>query len=258
MPRPHGRGLFLPMEHSPLFWPAAIAAALVVGFSKTGVPGVGIFAVALFALVIPTGRVATGLVLPLLICGDIVAVWSYHRHAQWKLLWRLFPWAATGIVIGFLTMKVLADGALNRIIGVILVLMVGLHLWRKYRIKDEQIPHGMAFSGAMGLSAGFTTQLANAAGPIMTIYLLAMQLPKMEFIGTGAWYFFILNSFKVPFMWNTGIINKGSLLINLKLAPFVFIGAFGGKLLLPRVNQRAFETIALVFAVVAGLKLIIF
>lgn len=245
------------MHLAPWQWPVAILGALLIGLSKTGIPGVGILAVALFALVYPA-REATGLVLPLLICADVVAVRTYHRHAQWSHLWRLFPWAAAGIIIGYFAMDRLDENAVKKLIGVILLAMIGLHLWRKYSLRDEKIPRGVGFAGAMGLSAGFTTMMANAAGPIMILYLLAMQLPKMEFIGTGAWYFFILNSFKVPFGVKLGIINGQSLLLDLVLSPFALAGALWGKVLLPRLNQRLFETLALIFTVIAGLKLVFF
>lgn len=238
-------------------WPLAILGALLIGFSKTGIPGVGIFTVALFALVYPTTE-SVGLVLPLLICADVVAVKTYHRHAQWKYLWRLFPFAAAGIVIGFGAMELLKPALLIKIIGATFLVMVGLHLWRRHFLKDEEIPRGVVFSGAMGLSAGFATMVANAAGPVMAIYLLAMQLPKLEFIGTGAWYFFILNSFKVPFQMKLGNINAQSLLLDAMLVPFVIGGALWGRVLLPRLNQQLFENLSLVFAVVAGLKLMLF
>jgi uncharacterized membrane protein YfcA len=238
-------------------WPLAIAGALLIGLSKTGIPGVGIFPVALFALVYPATESA-GLVLPLLICADIVAVKSYHRHAQWKHLWRLFPWAAGGIVIGFFAVKFLDKSVTTKIIGATLLLMVALHLWRKYSLKDEQVPRGWVFSSAMGLAGGFTTMIANAAGPIMALYLLAMQLPKMEFIGTGAWYFFVLNSFKVPFQMGLKNINMQSLALDGVLVPFVVAGALWGRVLLPRLNQKLFENLALVFAALAGVKLVFF
>jgi len=238
-------------------WLLAIVGACGIGLSKTGVPGVGIFAVALFALVYPAAD-SVGLVLPLLIAADVVAVKTYHRHAQWKHLWRLFPWAAAGIVIGYFAMNALKDTATAQIIGATLLLMVALHLWRKRATEEESIPSGALFSGTMGLSAGFTTMVANAAGPIMTLYLLAMRLPKLEFIGTGAWYFFILNSFKVPFQADLGNINGRSLAIDGILVPFVLIGALWGKKLLPRLNQNVFESLSLFFAVIAGLKLLFF
>lgn len=238
-------------------WPVAILGALLIGLSKTGMPGVGIFAVALFALVYPA-REATGLVLPLLIAADIIAVKSYHRHAVWSHLWRLFPWAAGGIVLGYFAMDHMKSPAVARLIGFILVSMVALHLWRKYRLKEDEIPHGTGFAASMGLFAGFTTMVANAAGPIMILYLLAMRLPKMEFIATGAWYFFVLNSFKVPFGVDLGIINGQSLLLDAMLVPFAWIGAFGGRALLPKLNQRLFEILSLLFAAIAGLKLAFF
>ena len=238
-------------------WLLAICGAIFIGLSKTGIPGVGIFSVALFALVYSAAD-SVGLVLPLLIAADIVAVKSYHRHAQWNHLWRLFPWAAAGIVIGFLTMHALKDTATARIIGATLLLMVGLHIWRKRVVDEENVPTGVLFSATMGLSAGFTTMIANAAGPIMTLYLLAMRLPKLEFIGTGAWYFFILNSFKVPFQVQLGNIHTRSLLIDGVLIPFVIAGALWGKQILPRLNQNLFESLSLIFAVIAGLKLLIF
>lgn len=237
-------------------WIFAIIGAVLIGLSKTGIPGIGIFAVALFALVYPA-REATGLVLPLLILADVVAVKTYHRHAIWSHLWRLFPWAAVGIIIGYFTMDLLDSQSIARLIGGILLTMVGLHLWRK-TLKEEDIPTGVFFAATMGLLAGFTTMVANAAGPIMILYLLAMRLPKMAFIGTGAWYFFILNSFKVPFGVNLGIIAGNSLLLNGALAPFVVGGALWGRAILPKIDQRLFENAALFLAVIAGLKLLFF
>jgi uncharacterized membrane protein YfcA len=246
------------MHHLQLWqWPIAIFGALLIGLSKTGIPGVGIFTVALFAVVYPPME-SVGLVLPLLICGDIVAVKSYHRHAVWSHLWRLFPWAAAGIIIGYFAMLFIDKAFITKIIGGTFLVMVALLVWRKYYLNDDAIPHGHVFAGGMGVSAGFATMVANAAGPVMQLYLLAMQLPKMEFIGTGAWYFFILNSFKVPFQANLGNINAQSLLLDLMLAPFVLAGTLWGRVLLPRLNQRLFENLALGFAVIAGLKLILF
>lgn len=244
------------MNLEPWQWLVVICGSAFIGLSKTGIPGVGIFSVALFTMVYPA-REATGLVLPLLIVADIVAVKSYHRHAVWSHLWRMFPWAASGIVIGYFTMEHLDAASINKLIGGILLAMVALHIWRK-SLKEEKIPDGIAFAAAMGLMAGFTTMVANAAGPIMILYLLAMRLPKMEFIGTGAWYFFILNSFKVPFGVDLGIINSTSLLVNAILAPFVVGGALWGRAILPKINQRLFENVALVFAAVAAIKLLAF
>ena len=115
-------------------------------------------------------------------------------------------------------------------------------------------PHPL-LAGVTGVSAGFTTMVANAAGPIMIMYLLAMQLPKLVFMGTSAWFFFVLNLFKVPFSYSLGLINFSSLHISLVLAPFAVLGALTGHVLIHHINQNLFELLALVLTLVAGLRL---
>lgn len=238
-------------------WGALLLGAATIGLSKTGIPGIGIFAVALFATVIPA-RESTGLVLPLLIVGDCFAVGSYFRHAVWSHLWRLFPWAIVGILLGFVAMGRMDNYAVSKLIGGILVLMVVVHLWRRYYMKSDEVPHRIWFAAGMGLLAGFTTMVANAAGPIMVLYLLAMCLPKMEFMGTAAIYACLLNWFKVPLSHHLGLITLESLSLDLLLAPMIIIGALGGRKLLPVINQQYFEWLALGLTVIAAFKLLIF
>jgi uncharacterized membrane protein YfcA len=121
----------------------------------------------------------------------------------------------------------------------------------------ERPEHGPWFPPTIGVLSGFTTLIANAAGPLMAIYLLAMRLPKMAFIGTSAVFFLLLNLFKVPFMIGLGLITTESFKFNLVLVPAVIAGAFLGRWILPRVSQVWFERIALFLSAAAGLKLLI-
>jgi uncharacterized protein len=246
-------------------WAVAIFAAAFVGVSKTGISGLGMLAVVLFGLVMPAKQ-ATGIVLPLLCFGDIAAVALYRRHATWRLLWRLFPWTAIGVVLGFIALGRINENQTRLLIGSIVLVLVGLHLVRQRRVARRSavvgtVPpsdadnHPAWFAPTIGVLAGFTTLVANAAGPLMTIYLLAMQLPKMEFMGTGAVFFMLLNWFKVPFMVQLGLITADSFKFNLMLAPAVFVGALFGRKLLHRMNQRLFENLALGLSVLAALEL---
>lgn len=240
-------------------WATLILGAFMIGLSKTGIVGLGTFAVAIFALALPA-RESAGVVLLLLISGDIVAVTVYRRNAIWSHLVRLFPWAALGIVLGYLAVGRIDDTQVRRLIGVILLALVVLQWWRQRRARrnpdDLSVPDSLWFAASVGIVAGFTTMVANAAGPIMVLYLLAMRLPKMEFIGTAAWYFFLLNCFKVPFSYGLGLINPASLGIDLRLAPVVVAGAFSGRVIIPYINQSLFELLALVFTLLAALRLI--
>jgi uncharacterized membrane protein YfcA len=131
---------------------------------------------------------------------------------------------------------------------------------RRRRARGADLDHGLlehwSVAAGIGVIAGFTTLLANAAGPLMAIYLVAMRLPKLEYVGTAAVFFCLLNLFKVPFMVDLGLVTSASLALNLMLAPLVLIGAFAGRWLLTRINQRLFEELALALSAIAGLLLL--
>lgn len=246
------------MSFEPWQWVLLVLGAFLAGFSKTGIPGLGILFVAIFLNVLPV-RQATGVVLPMLIIGDLFAVALYRQHAQWSHLWRLLPATVAGVVLGWFVLRKIDDAQTAKLVGLILVIMLFVHFWRKARAgkEEETVTHAPRwFAILTGLFAGFSTQVANAAGPVMTLYLLAMRLPKMEFMGTGAVFFLLINWFKVPFMVQLGMINSRTLLLNLWLAPAVIAGAMIGRLLIGRLNQKAFETIALALTVVAVVKLL--
>jgi len=235
-------------------WVLAAIAAFIVGFSKAGIGGLGMLAVVIFAQILPAKQ-ATGIVLPLLCFGDILAVLAYRQHAKWKHVWRLFPWTAAGVLIGYFALGRLGEREARVLIAVIVLSLVGLHLLRRRRVGNET-EHGSWFAPSIGVLAGFTTLVANAAGPLMAVYFLAMRLPKMDFVGTGAVFFLLLNLFKVPFMVTLGLINAESFAVNLWLVPVVLLGGWLGRKLVMRIDQRAFENIALALSLVAGLKLL--
>jgi uncharacterized protein len=254
------------MTLDPWQWLFAALAAAIIGFSKTGIGGLSLLAVALFTQIFPGHtKQVSGLILPLLIVGDLVAVSSYRQHIQWKFLWKLFPWTALGVLLGWFAMGRIDDRQARLLVGAIILAMVVTHLWRRRQsarpdpltaTSTRPSDHGAWFAPTMGVLAGFTTLIANAAGPLMVIYLLAMRLPKMEFVGTGAVFFMILNWFKVPFMVNLNLITTDSLQFNLLLAPAVIVGAFAGRAVLPRVNQSLFENLALTLSALAGVKML--
>lgn len=240
----------------PLQWLTAALCAFLIGVAKTGVPGVAILGTTLMAAVMPA-KASTGFVLPLLIVGDIYAVIYYRRNAVWKHLIPLFPWAVVGVVIGYFLMGRVTDSQLRPIIGVIVLIVLGLSQWKSSRDENSlHIPSHWSFAAAAGLAAGITTMMANAAGPIMAIYLLAMRLPKTEFIGTGAWYFLFVNLLKVPFSADLGLITSTSLGFDAILTPVVIVGAALGVYLLKVIPERVFKNLVVVFAAAAAIKLL--
>ena len=240
-------------------WALAALGAFCVGLSKTGISGIGIVAVALFSLFLPA-RESTGSVLLILISADIVAVLSYRRDADWSKLIRLFPFTIAGVILGTLTMKRVDDSQMRFLIGGILLVIVGFQIFQRLKPKPadaETRPLHPLFAPVAGLLAGFTTMVANAAGPIMTLYLLAMRLPKVTFIGTAAWYFCLMNLFKVPFSIYAGAMSPNAPAFALTLFPAALAGGLLGRRILPRIDQKLFESLAIGFAFAAALYLIL-
>ena len=225
--------------------------------TKAGIAGLGMVSTPIMVSLFEA-KESMGILLPMLIVGDIFAVCYYHRHANWRMLSRLVPTAFTGIVLGSLVMDRVTDSQLKVGIGVIVLIMVVLTVLRNRGvIADERIPKGWRISVVAGLVAGVTTVLAHAAGPVMQVYLLAMGLKKNEFIGTAAWFFLLVNVFKVPFYVGHGWITQASLLLNLKIIIGIPIGIVVGILVIKRLSNRSYAIWVQVLTALGALKLIL-
>lgn len=246
---------------------ALAAAAVLVGFSKTAVSGANTVSLAVFAAVLPA-RESTGVLLPILIAGDVLAVLTYRRHAHWPTLWRLFPAVAGGVVVGTVFLLWADDAAVRTSIGAILLLMAAVTLWRRRTPAEETAPslpprpsrpsrRSRLKAPSYGVLGGFTTMVANAGGPVMSMYLLSAGFQKLSFLGTSAWFFLIVNTSKVPFSAGLGLIDAHSLLLDAALVLFVVPGALIGKAAVHRINQRLFEQLVIGATVLGGLQLLL-
>ncbi|MDR2196274.1 MAG: sulfite exporter TauE/SafE family protein [Gallionellaceae bacterium] len=244
------------MDFSFWQWLLLLLAAASFGLSKTGLPGVSLLAVSILPNLMPA-KIATGVVLPLLIFADLFAFFVYRKHLDWRHVGRLLPWAVTGVMLGWLALGRIDDQQAARLVGAIIAAMLAMHLWRqRNRDNDFATRAPVWFGAAMGLFAGFTTMIANAAGPVMVLYLLAMRLDKLEFFGVAAAFFLAINWIKVPFALHLGLITQDSLWLNLWLLPAVAAGALCGRWIIARINQRVFENITLAMSALAVVKLL--
>jgi uncharacterized membrane protein YfcA len=245
---------------SPAQWAIAALGAFIVGLSKTGIGGLGILFAALFVLVFPNAKQATGFVVPLLIFGDVVAVLSYRSHAQWRFVWKLFPSTAVGVILGFLALGRISNPAARILVGAIICTLAVLSFWLRHRQRSTDEPAQILrwlFAPLIGTVAGFLTLIANAAGPVMASYFVSMRLPKMQYAGTTAVFFLLLNLFKVPFVVHLGLLTAHSFAINLILLPMVLLGALVGRWLLVRVDQDLFSNLVLGLSALAGILMLL-
>ena len=212
--------------------------------------------VIIFALIFGA-RDATGVLLPLLIVGDVCAVCYFGKQAQWIHIQRLLPPTVLGVIVGWLMMKQLPESTFKPLVGSIIMSLISLQITRMWRPKwFENVPHQKWFAASLGILVGITTMLANAAGPVMALYLLAVSLPKWELVGTSAWFFLVINVFKVPFSYNMGLITFETLTINALFAPAVLPGMWLGRWLIQRIPQRVFDSLLLLLTGIFALRLI--
>jgi len=230
---------------------------MLIGMSKVGVPGVSLIVVPTLAIIFG-GKASTGILLPILIMADWFGVGYYHRHARWKYLMKLFPWALAGIGIALWVGRVINDVWFKNIMAIMVFLCIGLMLWKDREKGDQFFPNTWWFAALMGVLGGFATMIGNVAGPIFAIYLLAMHLPKNNYIGTGAWFFLILNLVKFPlhiFVWET--IGWQSLKFDLILLPGIAAGAFMGIWLVKKIPDKTYRTFVIIVTALSALLLLI-
>lgn len=214
--------------------------ALFIGMSKTGVHGASMLAVPLLVSVFG-GHVSSGVLLPMLVFADIFGVWYYHRHAAWKYLRLLFPWAALGVVLGTITGHYINDEVFRFIMAAVIGISIVAMIWLE-KTDKEKIPDNIWFVAGMGLAGGFTSMVGNLAGTVMAVYFLSMRLPKNAYVGTTAWFFAVINLFKVPFhlfVWHT--ITPSTILLNLLTLPMILLGAYLGIRIVRHLSERSYR-----------------
>lgn len=231
-------------------------SAVLIGINKTGMPGLGLVPVLILASVFPA-KASTGIQLLMLGVADVMAVLYYRRHADWSIVLRLLPWALGGIIIGSRSMRFIEDAWMRPLLAWIILFMVVAGYLSKLIKNADKLPNHCFFSAGFGLLAGFTTQVANAAGPIMSLYLLSMRLDKNKYMGSAAWYFLILNWIKIPIFIYEERITMEAVRADLAMIPFLLFGGFAGIFLLKKFSQRTFEKIVEVLVVIGALDLLI-
>ena len=222
-------------------WLLGAGAAFFVGVAKTGVPGLGILVIPMMVIAVGDARHSAGWLLPVLCMADVFAVWYWGRHAAASRLFALAPWVIAGMIGGFFALS-LHERQIRIIVGIIVTIMLAVYLWRRMKATAE-----VAVAPApYGVAAGFATTVANAAGPIMNLYLLSKRLPKEEFVATGAWFFFMINLAKIPlYAWH-GLFSRPSLIFDAFMFPPVLAGALAGRWLIHRIPARLFESTVVV------------
>lgn len=233
-----------------------LTVAMLIGMGKAGIYGCGMIAVPMLALAFG-GKASTGLMLPILIFADLFAVYYYHRHANWHHLKSILPFAIIGIVFGTIVGEVISDELFRQLMAVIIFMCLVLMIWQE-KGNQRAVPSTKMLAGSIGITGGFATMVGNLAGPVMALYLLAMRMPKAEFIGTAAWFFLVVNVSKMPFhifVWET--ITWDSFSLNLILIPAIALGAFLGIKLTKLIPETPFRWFVIFMTALSAISLVV-
>jgi len=247
--------ILIAYQFSPWEWCVLIFCGLCIGMAKTGVNGLGMVTVPVLAIIFGA-KPSTGILLPMLCCADLFAVAYYRRSAEWKYIVRLLPWALAGFALALFTDHWISDKGFKTLIGICIFAGLGVMLWNEYRGKDTVVPSAWWFVALFGMVGGFSTMIGNAAGPIMSVFLLSVRLPKKSFVGTAAWFFLIINLLKLPlqyFVWHN--ISKETLLFDLALLPAIAIGAWLGIIFVKKVSEKNYRVAVYALTVLSTLLL---
>lgn len=238
-------------------WIWVIISALLVGFSKTGISGFLMPVIPIIATVFG-GKESTGIILPLLIIGDVFALYYYNRHAKWNDIKKLLPWSILGLIIGVIVGNYINDKQFKMVISISVLLCLFTVIYTEKKGESLNIPQNKWVYALAGIITGFTSMIGNAAGPIFSVYLLSMNFKKNDFMGTTAWFFFLINLAKVPLQilfWHN--ISFKSILLGIGMIPAIAIGAFFGMIMIKKINEKSFRYIIIGMTAIASIKLLI-
>ncbi len=241
----------------PWQWSLTAVSGIFIGLTKTGISGLGLIFVPIMAFAFGA-KASTGVLLPMLSMGDVFGVAYYRQHAVFSHLFRLAPWALLGLASGVTVGSGLPDKQFKLLLGIMVLILVGLMIWNETRKDKEKVPTGWWFHALAGVTAGFTTMVGNASGPVMSLYLLSMRLPKNEFIGTSAWFFLVINLIKIPLQilfWHN--IDLTSLIIDLTALPAIALGAFVGLKIVGKIPEGPFKVLVLSMSALTAVALLI-
>ncbi|NLV37176.1 MAG: sulfite exporter TauE/SafE family protein [Clostridiaceae bacterium] len=247
---------FNSFDFSSFQWLLIIITAFIIGLARIGVTGIVMLVIPILASEFG-GKESTGIILPLLILGDIFAVTYYRKHADWSIIKKLLPWTLAGVALGAVVGNYINDSQFKTLIAIIVIICLAILLFIERKGNKANIPESQLLSALAGIGTGFSSMIGNAAGPIFSVFLLSKGFKKFDFMGTSAWFFLIINQIKIPlhvFVWHN--ISVKSFLTAGLMLPAIALGAFVGAVIIKKLNERFFHYFVIVLTAISAIRLL--
>jgi uncharacterized membrane protein YfcA len=248
-------GIVSNFHFSSIQWAALLAAAFILGFSKTGINGIFMLSVTIIASSFGA-KESTGMLAPMLLVGDVIAVVYYSRHADWKIILQILPWLIAGLMIGMIVGKYIDSRHFKYLIAISVLVCLVIMTISEIKGGTLKVPERLWFYGLTGIVTGFTTMVGNAGGPVLTLYLIAKGYKKNDNLGTITWMFFISNLLKLPlqvFFWHN--IDLRTLQLSVLMIPAILVGALIGVHVIKVINEKPFRILLIAATAVTAIRL---
>lgn len=244
------------MALSPYQWFLFLLSAYFIGMAKGGIKGLGMVSIPLLATIFG-GKLSTGIILEILLVADFLALPYFNKHTEWGYIRSIMPSTLVGLLAGMLLGNVINDAVFQNLIAAIILFSLALMIyWERRPIDAEKLGHPVVIA-IFGFICGFTSMVGNAAGAILSVYMLAQRIPKNSFIGTQAGFFVVTNVLKVPvhlWLWKT--LDKNTLTLGLYTIPAVALGVLSGIILIRYIPERTFRYFIIAITAVMAIKLL--
>lgn len=228
-----------------------IGLGLGCGLSKLGIPAALVFSPILAGVY--GGKASAGIIIIPVIVSDLIVMYIYRKNVDKKVLIKILPLTILGIIAAVIFGNNISDELFKRSMGIIIFIIGVLTLLKNFKIDFSKLSFLFGFLG------GIAAFIGNVSGPMMSIYLLNIEMDREKFLGTRTWFYFIINLIKVTLYV---LVLKNIQIETFKLTsiavPFVFVEVFLGKYFIEKMNQNMFEKFILIISMISGLKLIFF
>ncbi len=237
------------------YYAIIVIAAALIGLSKGGLGAVlGVLVTPTLTLVMPVAD-AISLALPLLILGDVFALWFYWKQWDMHYIRLMLPASVIGIIVGTFLLARLDNLTLRHILGSLTLIFV---IYRLLSNRLERLDyHPRDWHGYIGgVASGLGSALANNGGPAFTAYMLLQDLTPEVFVGTTTLFFAVVNLIKLPGLILAGLMDFSQLLGVIWVLPLIPLGVLIGRVVITRLNKEVFEWFMLGVLVIASLVLL--
>ena len=244
------------MELLETFVLVAMATALFMGGAVKGATGIGLPMVAVpsMAVFVDVPTAVAVMTIPMIVSN----LWQ-ALHLGWPgtLLQRFWPVLAALTVTLWWSTGLVADADPHFLFATLGVVVILFCILEFVKVRLRIPPRFEALCGFLaGAAGGVIGGFSSAFAPPITLYFVAIDLPKDEFVRAIGVLLFVGSVILSAFFWTRGLLHEGNIGWSILALVPTFGGLLLGQFLRRRIRPDLFRPILLVLLLCIGLNLL--